>query len=1036
MPGTWHNKMEEKFPSEIQEVKFVCSSSVSKTSRRADILLDNRRTFEIQHSYISEEEIVARCSDWDEFGKEIIWLVDGNTGVDITELSTGNYLLIFAQKWKYRSFEKTYDFILLDTIHGIFKIELKNIRSGIIELKETKTVDEVIHILTNNSKNLWKQWADDNFVKSTLGVYQQGAGNGKTYNIWKSILENTDRKTYVIVTKQHSARNVIYQELKDQQSRHLNSNGEELFHIKNIEDEETEEGNKHYIIEYIHRETERKCIVVIGTIDSFCFNLSHSNSKGSKFFEGIVNNIAENGSKKLKNGYMNFGGRNIQLSKESEVWIDEVQDLPENYLHAMIKLMYETQCYMNVVGDKLQSLSFSKNFLTEIAEEGLPNIKIDKKEPINKNRRIKVTNMDEQINALINFREYDLPKVRCVAKDKTNNDEPIKIISSPIIYANDTNNDKISTFCNNIMDKYKHEVETNNYAPNDFLIIFPIMKGNVVAPELQTKIQNFWADKEDPNNNDYIEYVVIHKHTEGTTINTDDSVNATRIMSIQSSKGDGRKVVFILGVTEKSLKVVSNKKFGLLYESHLHVALTRAEKQIYFGLIENNDDIHKRFGDGELVPYLGDISKTVNLDKINEFINKDELIKFLDEKINKDYFLEQEQINPTETVDWGYHCIKYQTYYYQVILNIVSAKSNKNYDKSSQLFTTLDKLSKLKIEPKHEKEFWEYLDQYQYNNDKNMDCFPLCKLSDQGYYKKYFKKIGRAVVNVKDYYIKSKLHELDTYHQIVLTYMIQIYTHQRYADMNPMDIYNITDYFTKNKNKEKDLLKHIENVKSIIESSGINNFENMNWNIYKHVALDSSKDYFKISKLQYPILGNNDTDIIHIVLKSDISHLNFWDIIVEILLERFLLYNPAPSRYDNKKKFENKNINTYLFLLDKNRCVKIDWDWDKEFKNDIQVQLKETLKIYFESNHRSIFNFLEMSKKDEKWTTEPGSIIDSIIDRCDKMYNCPQYINKFFDNLKEKIDDGDDYDYIDNYDSFNNKLMKKLDNDLTKYFKS
>ena len=94
MPGIWHNKMEEKFPSEMLEVKFFCESS--NTCRRADILLDNRRTCEIQHSYISEDEIVARCSDWGGFDKEIIWLVDGNTGVDITELSTGNYLLIFA----------------------------------------------------------------------------------------------------------------------------------------------------------------------------------------------------------------------------------------------------------------------------------------------------------------------------------------------------------------------------------------------------------------------------------------------------------------------------------------------------------------------------------------------------------------------------------------------------------------------------------------------------------------------------------------------------------------------------------------------------------------------------------------------------------------------------------------------------------------------------------------------------------------------------------------------------------------------------
>ena len=72
---------------------------------------------------------------------------------------------------------------------------------------------------------------------------------------------------------------------------------------------------------------------------------------------------------------------------------------------------------------------------------------------------------------------------------------------------------------------------------------------------------------------EYVQYVYLHKHTEGKVINTNDSVNATRIMSIRSSKGDGRKVVFILGVTEDSLKRVSNKEKGLVYESHLHVGI-------------------------------------------------------------------------------------------------------------------------------------------------------------------------------------------------------------------------------------------------------------------------------------------------------------------------------------------------------------------------------------------------------------------------------------------------------------------------------
>ena len=52
MPGKWHNKMENLFPEEMREVKFFCSSMNNNTCRRADIVLNNKRTFEIQHSYM------------------------------------------------------------------------------------------------------------------------------------------------------------------------------------------------------------------------------------------------------------------------------------------------------------------------------------------------------------------------------------------------------------------------------------------------------------------------------------------------------------------------------------------------------------------------------------------------------------------------------------------------------------------------------------------------------------------------------------------------------------------------------------------------------------------------------------------------------------------------------------------------------------------------------------------------------------------------------------------------------------------------
>jgi len=1037
MPGEWHNNMEKQFPEEMREVKFYCSSRIDNTCRRADICLSNDRTCEIQHSYISENEIINRFNDWNKFGKDIIWLIDGNEGIELDKLSNGNYILIFKQLWKYKSFIKTYDFILLEKDNLVFKIEINKIKSGMIELKEPKTLKETIEYLKTEPSKIWDFWSVDNVVKSILGVHQQGAGNGKTYGIWKSITENKDRKTHIIVTKQHSAKNVIYEELKDQTLRFQDTDGKDAYHIENIVENCEFNTEKHYVIKYTHKQSKRECIVIIGTIDSFCYNLSHSNAKGSDYFKGIVDNIKDNGLTKINNGYMKFGNQSIQLSKETEVWIDEVQDLPENYLHAMIKLMYETQCYMNVVGDKLQSLEFKNNFLTNIVNEGLPNIDIDKKEPINKNRRIKVTNMGDKINELVDFTKYNLRKIECdEVIQKDNNDEPIKIIDEPIIYNNDQDKDKVEKFCNEIIEKYKYEVETNNYLPNDFLIIFPIMKGNVIAPELQTKIQEFWLEKETSENDNYIQYVYLHKHTEGNVINTKDSVDATRIMSIRSSKGDGRKVVFVLEVTEQSLKLVSNKEKGLVYESHLHVALTRAKNQIYFGIVQNNDDIHERFGKTGYCEYLPNITKNIYLDKINDLINKENMIELFEKNNIKflNIIQEEAKIEQSDTVDWGYHCIKYQTFYFQTILNIIGDENiYSNKHNKTQLFVILKILSNYPIKCLDVKEYYKFLNKYQYNNDENMPHFPVCKISNKPEYNKYCDIIEKAMIEVQTNIKNNSLSNLSVYQSIILTYMIQIHTSKKYANMTPMDIYNITDDFQQNTNKEKELLNNIKNVKSIIEKSSIKSHNNIKWNIFKRIEIDSEKDCFKISKLQFPIIGNNNTDIIHIILKSNISQLNFWDIMTEVLLERFLIYNPKSDK--DKTKYKNKKINTYIFLLDTNSFIKIDWDWDKVLINEIKSELKEVLTEHFESNHDDIYKYFYYIKNysSESWNKEPERLIQNIIQKCEQMNNFPPYIIDFFKSICDKIEDNEEYSFINNIDTFNEKLNKKLENHIKYY---
>ena len=42
----------------------------------------------------------------------------------------------------------------------------------------------------------------------------------------------------------------------------------------------------------------------------------------------------------------------------------------------------------------------------------------------------------------------------------------------------------------------------------------------------------------------------------------------------------------------------------------------------------------------------------------------------------------------------------------------------------------------------------------------------------------------------------------NVYESIILTYMIELDTSQKYAEMTPMDIYNITDFFQSKTKKE------------------------------------------------------------------------------------------------------------------------------------------------------------------------------------------------------------------------------------------
>ena len=160
---------------------------------------------------------------------------------------------------------------------------------------------------------------------------------------------------------------------------------------------------------------------------------------------------------------------------------------------------------------------------------------------------------------------------------------------------------------------------------------------------------------------------------------------------------------------------------------------------------------------------------------------------------------------------------------------------------------------------------------------------------------------------------------------------------------------------------------------------------------------------------------------------------------IKTLLERFIIYNPESDK--DKGKYKDKKINTFLFLLDTCSVIKFDWgEWDKDLYKEIKNVLKFSLVSHYEHKHNDIYNYFSFFKDTnlEEWEKQPDKLIDSFIKKFRQKHNferiCyPEYIIKFFEDINTKIEDEEDYDYVNNLESFNKKLTKKLNISIKKY---
>jgi hypothetical protein len=577
----WHCEWQGNFKN--TEIDFKKINDLQIKDRRADVLLNELNIIlEFQHSKIEECEVNNRMNDYKLHNKDIIWIIDGSESITVSKLNNSNriYLEFTYDLWKYKSF-MNYDYIYIDINSYIYKVYVKYIKNNMIDVELPLKKTDFINKLNNKDDYIYNINIP---LQCNLFIKQQGAGNGKTYGLIQ-MLESNDflhYKYFIIVTKQHSAKYVIYNEFQQQY------NNGDLKYITNINNDES---NKKYKIQYTNTKNNSICQIVIGTIDSLMYCIGDKNHTQLDKFQGLVNSIIDGYIIDNNITSINYSGINIKLNKEICLICDETQDLSIDYAKAIIKIMRDRYIDSYIVGDKLQSLVYNDNAFTYLCDNDFSYINKNLYDSTNVCRRFYHSEFINFVNDIVPFNKYSLAPVSSY-KNEDDYINPLTIfIGKEIIYTNPSEI-KINEEIEEIMKYYNMEVSTNNYKPNDFLIITPFTKNNPLIDALEIAISMYWNKKY--NNNKFEWFSVFHKSETGTSIDLSDSDNATRIVSIHTSKGDGRNVVFVIGLEENALRKFSGESNNLLYDSLIHVSFTRMKKKLYIRLINNNDDICKK----------------------------------------------------------------------------------------------------------------------------------------------------------------------------------------------------------------------------------------------------------------------------------------------------------------------------------------------------------------------------------------------------------------------------------------------------------
>ena len=1051
----WHVEWQSNFP--FTEVQFLRKDGQLR-DRRADVVLpDSKKIIEIQHSQITSGEVTERIRDYGFHNHTVTWILDAQNSILVKRLG-GRYVLEFASnRWLYENFLECND-VYYDINGFIYKVNPKLIRSHQIDVQEPVMKSEFIESLKTNTE----LWGNEEPPQCYLHLKQQGAGSGKTYGMMQLLNCDPEIANYryiTFITKQHAAVNVMYREFMNQYEGKLLSNIELL--------EEPVYANKKHIVRYTHKLTGVEGVAIFATVDSFTYALGEAPVNARDQFIGIVKSIRDEAPRTTREGGMTYAGVNPILNKEMLIMIDETQDLSTLYGEAFLNIVRSKYTNLCVVGDRLQSLGTQENALTFLYNACELGLKVIKSEISNEVRRFSDPALLAFVNSMIPFEKYSLPPMTATVSSSAKEGALQFINARTKVYANSaTDDESVVKSIDEIMSYFNKEVVENNRTPEDFMIVTPFTGKNPLIEALQITLNIYWKNMMEDvtyiesikskhpywasvNTNEYRRYAVFHKSEESGSINLNDSEFATRIVSIHSSKGDGRKVVFVIGVTHSSLQKFSQVANNLCYDSLLHVAITRQKERLYFRLENNGDEICSRImkSNPEIIissTGFDSLSKNVKLSTLSQQIHMTSFEELYETVVCKSL----PPTLPTNSgekmlIDMGDHNIRFASMLINTIVHCCNHELRTGSATKRQFFAILNNVKNAVIQPVVGlKEYWKVLANNKKEDRKGLFIpvvhFTVNKTDID--YKRYFVIIlhtmGRIVHELSSLY-KSQMNYFCPLESIILYYMIECIQNGTYLNITIDDIYNVIDMYSKSFDSslsghdQCECKKHFSvNITALSESEKryndylrshydgliqltrtLDKFDEahpqVNWLYSHHVNIhggntEKSVDEFSIYK-HYQMIGYDETSVYVFTIKPQFNQLNYNEFLTNSILDTYLI-SSTDRASSNYERFNGKSILSCAISLNSDEVYTVDWTIPvKENSIFIKNKLFDAMKRRFEVGHSHYHNsFLNIITANSE--QKPELILAIFLTKCAEKKCIPEYINSLWNYMKTAID--------------------------------